>query len=114
MAITKDKLQQIAAIAQGDAQFFHNLAFKPEAAVGSLQFLTQEEKDSFSVLNPNTAMAAVIGAMGTTAFGCDPTCGNDSCGYTCGNRSCLDTCAKSCESTCGASCGHTSGVILST
>jgi hypothetical protein len=111
MAITPAQLQQLATQAQNNAAFFHGLVFNPANTLAPVQYLTAQDKATFVALNPAHAMVAVIGAMGTVALGCDPTCGDDSCGYTCSDRSCNDTCSSSCDDTCNSSCGHTVGVM---
>lgn len=88
--------------AKEDPQFFHDLVWNTDKIVGSIDYLSREEKASILAIKPEDlivglATGKVFGGGGLVAA-CGGTCGA-SCGASCGG-----SCGGSCTATCAASC----------
>ena len=79
-------ISKLIAKAREDAAFFHQLVWKPEAVLASLDFLSREEKAALVALNPEDLVvnlvtgAARMCQVGTStgcAASCDTSIGDD-------------------------------------
>ncbi|MCH4892590.1 MULTISPECIES: hypothetical protein [unclassified Sphingomonas] len=84
--------------AKEDPKFFHNLVWKTEETLGSVGFLSREEKAAILRINPEDL---VVG-LATGRF--SPGSLAENCGASCGG-SCGGSCGVSCGGSCGVSCG---------
>jgi hypothetical protein len=88
--------------AKEDPQFFHDLVWSTDKVMGSIDYLSREEKASILAIKPEDL---IVGLATGSVFGprdlvaaCGGTCGA-SCGASCGG-----SCGGSCTATCAASC----------
>lgn len=96
-------LQRLVKQAKSDPQFFHDLIWNTESALGSVGYLSRLEKAAILAIRPEDLVVGLASGLagGTIAANCGGTCGascGGSCGASCGG-SCTVTCAASCPAT---------------
>jgi hypothetical protein len=92
-------------LARKDAQFFHDLVFKPRKALSKLTALDRATRSRLVKVKPGVLIAGIPGLSDCgndqTCSGatCDNTCAESCGGQTCGGGSCQSTCENSCDET---------------
>lgn len=80
-------LAQLIRKAKGDPQFFHSLVWDTERTLGSVDFLSREEKAAIMRINPEDLVVALASghlSTGADDGGCGNSCAQTShCTYTC-------------------------------
>ncbi len=77
-------ISKLIAKAREDAAFFHQLVWKPEAVLASLDFLSREEKAALVATDPETLVEELATGRGSV-LECDQTA---HCTYTCNCSGC--------------------------
>jgi hypothetical protein len=109
--MSTEGIERLVKQAKSDSDFFHNLIWNTEKVLGSLEYLSREEKASILAVKPDELVAGLasgkVGGLGRgpVAADCGATCGA-SCGASCG-ATCGGSCGGSCTVTCAASCPAT-------
>lgn len=94
-------LSRLVEQAKSDPQFFHDLVWNTEKAIGSADYLSRNERAAILAIEPEDLVVGL--ATGGIRFtGEELSCGG-TCGASCG-ASCGATCGGSCTATCAASC----------
>jgi hypothetical protein len=96
-------LEELVRRARSDSAFFHQLVFKPEEVLGTLDFLGRREKGMILTIAAEDVIAGLAGLVVNPGGGvgeCDNSC-YETCkctDSTCGG--CTDTCNVTCDATC--------------